>query len=86
MSESAIESAETAMRESLGEAAPIFFHISDMLSYLQKVRGTFDVIVAAFAIHHLTSEDKQMVDTSALRSSHPNASARKQSERRAHLS
>ena len=65
MSESAIESAETAMRESLGEAAPIFFHISDMLSYLQKVRGTFDVIVAAFAIHHLTSEDKQMVEPSA---------------------
>ena len=61
MSESAIDSAHMAMRESLGEATPIFFHISDMLSYLQNVRGAFDVVVAAFALHHLETEDKAKV-------------------------
>lgn len=61
MSESAVESANAAMRASLGESAPVSFHISDMLSYLKNVRGAFDIVVAAFALHHLTSEDKQQV-------------------------
>ena len=62
MSESAIQNANDSLREALGSDVPIFFHISDMLSYLQNVRGAFDVIIAAFALHHLTSEDKQMVN------------------------
>ena len=61
MSESAIDDAHNSLREALGSNIPIFFHISDMLSYLQNVRGSFDVIVAAFALHHLTSGDKQKV-------------------------
>ena len=61
MSETAIEDANNSLREALGSDVPIFFHISDMLSYLQNVRSAFDVIIAAFAIHHLTSEDKQKV-------------------------
>ncbi len=61
MSESAIESANSSLRDALGSDVPIFFHVSDMLSYLSNVRGAFDVIIAAFALHHLTSEDKQKV-------------------------
>lgn len=65
MSESAISDANNSLKEALGSDVPIFFHISDMLSYLQNVRGAFDVIIAAFALHHLTSEDKQMVRPSS---------------------
>lgn len=61
MSESAIESASSSLREALGADMPIFFHVSDMLGYLENVRAEFDVIVAAFALHHLTTEDKQKV-------------------------
>lgn len=66
MTESAISTAYANLRESLGDALPICLHVSDMLSYLQAVRGTFDVVVAAFAIHHLTSADKLQAGTPSL--------------------
>ena len=61
MSESAITHGQAAMQQAMGPQFPVFFHLSDMLSFLQQTRATYDVVVAAFALHHLTSEDKAKV-------------------------
>ena len=65
MSESAIDIAHSALKQTLGPSVPIAFHVCDMLSYLRNVRGEYDVIMAAFALHHLTSEDKIKVSSLA---------------------
>jgi len=59
MSDSALSTALPLMQEAVGKDAAVVFHLSDMLSYLRNVRGSYDVVIAAFALHHLTSEDKQ---------------------------
>jgi len=59
MSDSALASALHLMQEAVGRDVPVVFHLSDMLGYLQSVRGSYDVIIAAFALHHLTPEDKK---------------------------
>lgn len=61
MSIAAVELAHAAMKQTLGASVPVAFHICDMLSFLQNVRGQYDVIVAAFSLHHLKTEDKQKV-------------------------
>ena len=58
MSESAIQTAQQLMHEALGSSLPIFFHVSDMLSFLKQTFAKYDVVLGAFSLHHLTSEDK----------------------------
>ena len=58
MSDSALQSAHANLRQALGPAFPLFLHVNDILSYLKTLYGAYDVVLTAFALHHLTSEDK----------------------------
>lgn len=58
MSDSALQSAHANLRQAFGAAFPLFLHTNDILSYLKTLYGAYDVVLAAFALHHLTSEDK----------------------------
>ena len=59
MSDSALATALPLMQDAVGREVPVVFHLSDMLSFLKNVRGSYDVVIAAFSLHHLISEDKQ---------------------------
>ena len=61
MSDSAIKQALSAMTSALGVAAPIFFHRADMHRFLSQTSGSYDVVLAAFSLHHLASDDKVKV-------------------------
>lgn len=61
MSESALKTAQALLSEALGSSMPLFFHTSDMLSFLKQTLATYDIVLAAFALHHLTTEDKTEV-------------------------
>ena len=61
MSDSALATALPLMQEAVGKDVPVVFLLSDMLSFLKNVRGSYDIVIAAFSVHHLTSEDKQEV-------------------------
>ena len=45
------------MRRALGNAVPIEFHNTDMLSFLRGDRGTYDIVMASFSVHHLDTAD-----------------------------
>lgn len=61
MSESALQTAQGLMQDALGLEQPLFFHVADMLSFLKQAYAAYDIVLAAFSLHHLTPEDKKQV-------------------------
>lgn len=61
MSASALSQAFNCMEEALPPGLPLAFHLADMLSFLKQTTATYDVVLAAFSLHHLTPDEKRQV-------------------------
>lgn len=65
MSASALDQAFESMEEALPPGLPLAFHLADMLSFLKQTTATYDIVLAAFSLHHLTPDEKRQVEIRA---------------------